>query len=574
MFSDCNRKHILTQAALTLMCLTLSGAALAQAGKVIFVAGQVQVERGVSAPLRKGDDVEVGDVVVTGDRSRAQLLMADGARIAMRPNSRLRIDEFVYPAAPATATPAAVTSAPGQRSVTTLIKGGFRTITGAIGRNDETEYEVRTPVGTLGIRGTDYTAVWCAGDCITAPGVAGAGPLPDGLYLGVSAGIIFFRNSVRTLELHAGQYAYIPAADAEPEQLLAPPAVFFATPDADYQRPPTSGQRQPGRPDDDGSRPGAGEDQTTPDGSSFQEGVSERASPAYRSQPQPSTYDKSQFGFTSPPAQVILATDPSGNVVDLTDGTAPPQPITVFVSFFDENRSGGFVGGADNLPGEILTDNQGNPIQFRGTFLDVSAGLVGATYNIGTAVNVESGFDPVTQLRWGRWSGGIATVLPDNASVPQSIDLFANDSLHWIDGADRLNPPAIPQTGQASYALIGSTSPTDNLGNVGTVGSATFDADFTNQMVSSMVDLTIGGTQWIATGVGNIGGAAQSAHHFSGLYGTVLVGGVPSGAGSFSGFFTGPVSGGSGIPAGAGLTYSLSDPAFGAVISGALAFGN
>ena len=102
----------------------------------------------------------------------------------------------------------------------------------------------------------------------------------------------------------------------------------------------------------------------------------------------------------------------------------------MFVSFFDENRSGGFIGGADNLPGEILTDNQGNPIQFRGTFLDVSAGLVGATYNIGTATNVESGFDPVTQLRWGRWSGGIATVLPDNASVPQSIDLFANDSLH------------------------------------------------------------------------------------------------------------------------------------------------
>ncbi len=128
--------------------------------------------------------------------------------------------------------------------------------------------------------------------------------------------------------------------------------------------------------------------------------------------------------------------------------------------------------------------------------------------------------------------------------------------------------------GQASYTLIGSTSPTDNLGNIGTVGSATFDADFTNQMVSNMVDLTIGGAQWIATGVGNIGGAGQPAHHISGLSGTVLVGGAPTGAGSFSGFFTGPASGSLGIPAGAGLTYTLSDPSFGATVSGALAFGN
>ncbi len=569
------RQFSLLAAMLMLLSLLVAQPVFAQAGKAIFVSGQVNVERGTTLALNKGDDVLVGDTIVTGDRSRAQLEMADGARVAIRPNSRYRIDEFVFEPEPTGAAPAA-TAGTADRSVSTLIKGGFRTITGLIGQEDETEYEVHTPIGTLGIRGTDYTAVWCSSDCVTAPGVAGAGPLPDGLYLGVSAGTIFFRNSVMTIELHAGQYAYIPAADAEAEQLLVPPAVFYETPEADFQRPPVGSQT--GRPDDDQPPPGSALDPAgVPSGSSFQTGLSARRSPPLSSAPAPDE-DKDYSGLTSIGnlvAQPILATDPSGDVVDLTLGTAPPQPGTIAYEYDPPAVPQGFVGSADNLPGEILNDAQGNPIQFRGTFPDMVFGTVGASFNIGSATNVDTGFDAATQLRWGRWSGGVAQVLPDTMSVPLALDL-SNQSLHWIDGADRLNPPVMPQTGQATYSLIGSTSPTDNQGNVGVMGSASFSADFTNQTVASTVDVTIAGSNWVATGNGDLTGNDGSlpSHQFDGTYTTVTIDGMPGGFGIFQGFFTGPGSTTGGLPAGAGLTYSLSDPLSGRGVGGALAFGN
>ena len=53
---------------------------------------------------------------------------------------------------------------------------------------DEQAYEVRTPVGVLGIRGTDYSAVFCNGDCTWVPGFNPNAPIEDGLYLGVTDG--------------------------------------------------------------------------------------------------------------------------------------------------------------------------------------------------------------------------------------------------------------------------------------------------------------------------------------------------------------------------------------------------
>src|SRR5690625_2473104 len=40
-----------------------------------------------------------------------------------------------------------------------LLKGGLRTVTGAVGKKQHEQYELKTPVATLGIRGTEYIAV-------------------------------------------------------------------------------------------------------------------------------------------------------------------------------------------------------------------------------------------------------------------------------------------------------------------------------------------------------------------------------------------------------------------------------
>ena len=201
-------------------------------------------------------------------------------------------------------------------------------------------------------------------------------------------------------------------------------------------------------------------------------------------------------------------------------------------------------------------------------------GLDTATFDIGSAANVDTGFDSMTVLRWGRWAGGTATItLSDGTDASQDLSM---QSLHWISSPEWAVAPAMPISGQASYTLVGSTSPTDNFGNAGVLGAATFDADFTNMLVDSTLVIDINGANWSAAGQGNIGAAALlPAHLFEGIYGSVTINGVTGGTGMFSGFFSepGPSSDPS-YPGGVGLTYSLQDQGGTTTVSGAAAFGN
>jgi hypothetical protein len=139
--------------------------------------------------------------------------MNDGARVALRANSRYRVDQFALAAA--SGAQATATQAEGV-TVATLLKGGFRSSTGAIGKDGKGTYEVRTPIGTLGIRGTDYTAIWCQGDCADVPAAA---PPQNGMYLATHEGAIVLRHGGRETVIAAGDSIFIPTAGAEPEPL-------------------------------------------------------------------------------------------------------------------------------------------------------------------------------------------------------------------------------------------------------------------------------------------------------------------------------------------------------------------
>jgi hypothetical protein len=201
-------------------------------------------------------------------------------------------------------------------------------------------------------------------------------------------------------------------------------------------------------------------------------------------------------------------------------------------------------------------------------------GPIPAAYGIGTSSNVDTGFDSITVLRWGRWSGGAADITVVGTPT-SSLDL-GSQSLHWVSGPDSGIPAAMPITGVASYSLVGNTNPTDNLGNVGVLGSATFTADFTRQFVTSSLSLDINNSNWTATGTGNMGGATGlPAHLFEGPYNSVVIDGVASGNGVFSGFFSDPGNTSDpSFPGGVGMTYSLQDMTGTTEVSGALVFGN
>ncbi|MFM2049843.1 MAG: hypothetical protein RL682_334, partial [Pseudomonadota bacterium] len=92
--------------------------ALADSGKFQFVHGDVTLTRANGSRLvpSKGDLLAEGDVIATGAQAQAQFVMSDGGLISMRPDSRMRIDQFRFNG-----------KADGsERGVFGLLQGGFR----------------------------------------------------------------------------------------------------------------------------------------------------------------------------------------------------------------------------------------------------------------------------------------------------------------------------------------------------------------------------------------------------------------------------------------------------------------
>lgn len=194
--------------ALVVLAFGLPLAAHAEdAGEALFVYGQAFVESsdGERKALAKGEAVQSGDKVVTSVNGRVQLRMADGGLLAISPNSEFLIEEYSYASGQA-AERVAANSQP--RSFYVLLKGGFRSITGAIGKENKAAYRVRTPVATIGIRGTDYTAVFCASDCV--------GGKRDGLYVSVAQGGVFMKNEAGMLRLEPGDFGFVAGPRSKP----------------------------------------------------------------------------------------------------------------------------------------------------------------------------------------------------------------------------------------------------------------------------------------------------------------------------------------------------------------------
>lgn len=164
-------------AVLTLALLLPCGSAwAAAAGEITLLTGRATSAspEGNIRNLNKGDPVFSREFISTGTNSFVNIKFADGGAILIKPNSRFHIEQFAYSAADkkskssapsANATPQRTAS----RAFFSLLKGGFRAVSGLIGKSDRNEYRVSTPVATIGIRGTDYEAILCDDACASDP---------------------------------------------------------------------------------------------------------------------------------------------------------------------------------------------------------------------------------------------------------------------------------------------------------------------------------------------------------------------------------------------------------------------
>jgi hypothetical protein len=195
------------------------------AGSVTMLTGHGTLSSpdGTVRLLLKGDTVHAGDVLSSGANSYINIRFTDGAFVLLRPHSRFQINDYrvetaatktgaapaaaAQPATPTAAPHSAIAAplsliteppAPGSRMLLSLLKGGFRAVTGLIGKANHDDYSLATPIATIGIRGTDYLGVVCDTVCARDPVIVHA--LPPGVSAqgGLVTGVFKGRISVGT----------------------------------------------------------------------------------------------------------------------------------------------------------------------------------------------------------------------------------------------------------------------------------------------------------------------------------------------------------------------------------------
>jgi len=126
----------------------LSGVAMAApAGVFSEVVGDVTMTPAGKAPVKvkTGDSFESGARMVTGPQGHANLKFEDGELMALAVNTDFTVTNYRY-----------VPSAPAEGSViVNLARGGLRFVTGLIGKANPSQFAVRTPTVTAGVRGSD-----------------------------------------------------------------------------------------------------------------------------------------------------------------------------------------------------------------------------------------------------------------------------------------------------------------------------------------------------------------------------------------------------------------------------------
>jgi hypothetical protein len=143
----------LTSLTIALCGLLLSTPALAQIARVLDTKGTALVERSGQVPrlLGAGERLDERDVINVARDSWTILEFNDQTRITLRPGTVFRIDSY-NPGAP-------------ESMLMGLVKGGFRAVTGLIGKRNPAGVKFHTATATIGIRGTEFDARLCEADC-------------------------------------------------------------------------------------------------------------------------------------------------------------------------------------------------------------------------------------------------------------------------------------------------------------------------------------------------------------------------------------------------------------------------
>ena len=184
---------LLSALALVMMLWALDGHA-ASAGKVVASSAPATIvaTTGKSRNALPGTPIESGERLLTGDKGRLSVKFSDDSLVQINAQSEFRIDQYAFNGG----------SNESDKGLFSLVKGGFRTVTGALGKSGRGTYRVTTPAATIGIRGTEYSA-----------------RLDNGLHVQVDHGEISLTNRAGAFSVSEGQRAYVANRSSAPKYL-------------------------------------------------------------------------------------------------------------------------------------------------------------------------------------------------------------------------------------------------------------------------------------------------------------------------------------------------------------------
>lgn len=429
-------------------------------GKIILAVGDVTATalNGDERKLKRRSKIFSGDTLSIKSGARCQIRFSDKSLVALTENSIFRVDEYSFNQNKNTQ----------EKAIYSLLKGGLRSISGAIGKKNHDDYLLNTPVATIGIRGTVFNI-----------GLINKNDVQN-LYGTVDSGAIVIKNEQGSLPIQTGQNFLVPKN--QPPRLIISLPLSFPSNSEQKEADESSEDDNPGTSDEDSSSAGKQESQTSEQGDDLTEfSVSEGGdelisdSAGVPDGTVPYTSITSPDPTTTPTSDIITTTGtiaPFGAAIGFAlTGMTPDGVGDKNIVFYNKGTDEVYIdmmGGVGNIPvaGAFYQDDC-NPCAFI-----AATGSLNSTY---------VGGDGTLGVNWGRWSDDY--VITENGIPTTNMGDF-----HYIYSPN-VTPDTVLQslTGTSYYYQIaGGTQPTDQNGATGTLTTLSIDINFSTQVVENI----------------------------------------------------------------------------------------
>ncbi len=200
------------------MTIQASAASPQTIGQVVWVKNNLkaQLPNAEIRVLARRSAIYEHDTLTTDPSSSAEIAFTDDSSLALQESSSVTISQYSHGQGKPPSSDAFVVD---------VIKGGFRTVTGLISKNNPGGYKANTPVVTVGVMGTVYSLYY--------------NPNTYDADVQILSGSVLLSNpfgEVRLTKCSGGSncvdrlYAQVRGNNVPPQTVRAQPAVFLSEP--------------------------------------------------------------------------------------------------------------------------------------------------------------------------------------------------------------------------------------------------------------------------------------------------------------------------------------------------------